>query len=141
MMTDSQPTLLYDGHCALCNSWVRWVLKHDRDAVFRFAALQSDFAGELLAKHGIDSNQRATIVVVENDHALTRSDAALAVIARMPGFWKYLRFARYCPRLLRDSIYSYIARNRFRWFPRYESCPLPPVAHRDRFVDASEPRH
>lgn len=151
---DSHPILLYDGHCVLCNVWVRVLLFLDDRAVLRFAKLQSPFARELLHPHGLDPDRIDTVVLIEPaapsvvasavDYRITpdaevrcslRSDAVLGAVARLGSPWKYLRYARYFPRFLRDGIYDFVARHRYTVFGRHESCPAPPFDRRERFLD------
>jgi predicted DCC family thiol-disulfide oxidoreductase YuxK len=130
--------LVYDGVCALCNSAVRFVLAHDRRGRIGFAALQSDYADALRARHpeleGVDS-----IVLVRTadgvERVAVRSDAALEVCEELGGAWRLLRMMRLVPRSLRDTLYDFIARRRYQWFGRYDSCPIPEPDVRSRFLD------
>jgi predicted DCC family thiol-disulfide oxidoreductase YuxK len=132
------PLLLYDGYCGLCNAWVRWLLAVDRRAVFRFAALQSAVGRSRLGEYDLDPGTQDTVIVIADGEAYARSDALVAVFARLTGFWRTLRFIRYCPRRLRDVVYELVARHRYRLFGRYATRPLPPDDHRERFLDAGE---
>jgi predicted DCC family thiol-disulfide oxidoreductase YuxK len=114
---------------------VQWVLRRDRAGEFRFAALQSTVGAALLAEHGLDPEHLETVVLVTPTGAYLRSDAALAVVARLPGLWRYLRFLRFVPRWLRDALYDLVARHRYAWFGRYDTCPAPAAADRERFLD------
>ncbi len=134
-----RPVLLYDGVCALCNGAVRFMLRSDRRGTFRFAPLEGEFARGVLARHpalrGVDS-----LVLVEPESATgreivtVRSDAVLRVLAILGGPWRLALAARWLPRPLRDLGYDLIARHRYRVFGRYDTCPLPPPAVRDRFL-------
>lgn len=135
MTTEHHPVLLYDGHCALCNSWVRIFLALDSRGELRFAALQSEVARQLLQDSGIDGHQAQSVVLVENSRIHARSDAVLAAIGHLGSPWKYLSYGRFFPRVLRDVVYDFIAANRYAWFGRYASCPLPAPEYRDRFLD------
>ena len=132
------PVLLYDGVCGFCNKTVQMILDHDRRGSLRFAALQSDYAQRIVARHpelrGVDS-----VVFVEaapgGERVYARSDAALKVASYLGGFWKVFLAARIVPRRLRDYLYDLFARNRYKFFGRYDQCMLPPPEVRSRFLD------
>jgi predicted DCC family thiol-disulfide oxidoreductase YuxK len=140
------PILLYDGLCGLCNRLVQFVLRHDADALFHFASLQSPLARQVLARHGADATDLDTMYVVANydlpdEHLLPRSDAVIFILAclgasghslsRAAGFLLSL-----IPPPLRELGYRIVARNRYRIFGRSETCILPAPEHRDRFMDS-----
>ncbi|SPF49941.1 conserved hypothetical protein [Candidatus Sulfotelmatobacter kueseliae] len=135
------PIVLYDGVCGLCSRLVRFVLDRDRDGVFRFASLQSVLAGRILAGHGTSPTDLDTVYIVLNhtrpDESLrARSDAVLFLLERLGGIWRAAAFAlRLVPRPLRDRAYRAVARNRYRMFGRYDTCPLPSESTRSRFLD------
>ena len=132
------PVLLYDGVCGFCNKSVQLILDRDRRGEMRFAALQSDYGQALIERHtelrGIDS-----VVFVEQapggERVYVRSDAALKVAAYLGGFWKLFLAAKVLPRGLRDYCYDLFARNRYKFFGKYDSCMLPPPEVRSRFLD------
>jgi len=135
------PILLYDGVCGLCNRFVQFTLRHDRSAAFRFAALQGPLAAGILARHGVNSSDLDTVYVVLNrdqpdESLLARSDAVLFVLQQLGGIWRpAARVFRLIPRMLRNWVYQLVARNRYRLFGRYDSCPLPTEETRGRFLD------
>jgi predicted DCC family thiol-disulfide oxidoreductase YuxK len=137
----SHPILLYDGVCGLCNRAVQFVLKRDENGVFRFAAVQSRFAASILCKHGLAPDALDTMYLVLNQgessqQVLSRSDAALAVAQHLSGIWPVLGgIGRICPRFFRDFIYNRIARNRYRIFGKYDTCPLPTPEQSAKFLD------
>lgn len=129
------PVILFDGHCALCHGFVRFVLRRDREGVFRFAALESEAGRALRAEHGLPPGDSDTVVVIADGRAFLRSDAVVAVAARLAWPWRALRWTAWVPRAWREAAYRWVARRRFRWRPRMETCPVPPPAWRDRFLD------
>ncbi len=137
----SHPILLYDGVCGLCNRFVQFILRRDRDAVFRFAALQSAFAVAILAHHGANPGALDTVYVLVNhelpgEYLLSRSDAAIFVLKQLPFPWPPLAlFLQLVPKFLRDPAYNVVARNRYRLFGRSEVCALPTTQDRGRFLD------
>lgn len=137
----SHPTLLYDGVCGLCNRLVKFILRRDQNAVFRFASLQSGFAARVMTRHGANPGQLDTFYVVLNygepqETLIARSDAAVYVLKQLGGIWGVAAIvAGMLPKFLRDGAYSLVARNRYRIFGRYDSCPLPSAETRARFLD------
>lgn len=129
------PVLLFDGVCGLCHRAVAFVLARDRRGVFRFASLQSEVGRALAARCGLRPDALDTLVLVEGERCSTRSTAALRVARRLTGAWPLLAALLVVPRPLRDAVYDAVAARRYRWFGRYDSCPLPPPALRPRFLD------
>ncbi len=140
-MSGEGPIILYDGVCGLCNRLVQFLLRHDKQARLRFASLQSDFAAKVLLRHGIDPKDLDTLHVIENyerpnERVLQRSDAILRAGRELGGFWSAsAAVAQVIPRSLRDVIYRFVARNRYRVFGKYDSCMLPDPNQRSRFLD------
>lgn len=136
---DAEPTIiLFDGHCNLCNRIVRFVVKRDMRAHFRFASLQSDAAHRICASAGYALpavRDPDTIVVIRDGRALERSDAALAIAAGLRFPWPLLGVFRAIPRGVRDRLYRVVARNRYRWFGRSDTCMIPTPELRARFID------
>ena len=134
----SHPVVLYDGVCGLCNRVVRFVLRRDREAVFRFAALQSPLAEGVLAQHGARASDLDTFYVVDGKELFSRSDAVVFVLRMLGGRWAVAAGAfQIVPRRIRDWVYKTVARNRYRLFGKYETCPLPTAEQRERFVERS----
>lgn len=128
------PLVLYDGECGLCNHSVQLILRHDRRGRFRFAALQSDIGRALLERHRLPADVVDTVVLVDGEEAFTRSRAALRIAGKMDRPWPLLRAFSLVPRPLRDGVYDFVARNRYRWFGRTDACMLPPPEVRARFL-------
>jgi predicted DCC family thiol-disulfide oxidoreductase YuxK len=140
---DAGPILFYDGVCGLCDRTVQFVLRHDRRGRVRFAALQSAYARRMLARHGRDPGRLDTMYLLLNPGApaerlLDRSDGIMGVLQELGGFWRLSAALRVLPRVLRDRAYDLVARNRYRWFGRYDRCALPPPDLRGRFLDDGE---
>jgi len=133
-MDESGPIIVFDGHCVLCSANARFVLRHDKRRRFRLAATQSEAGAALHARFGLNRGALETIVVVENGRALTESEAVLAIAAGLGWPWRAAAAARLVPRALRDPLYRWIARNRYRWFGRRETCWRPDPADSDRML-------
>jgi predicted DCC family thiol-disulfide oxidoreductase YuxK len=131
--------ILYDGVCVLCSAWVRFVVKRDVARRFRFTPIQSPYGRALATKLGIDPDDPDTNAVVLGGRALRRSDAALAVVATLPG-WSWVKALRLVPRVLRDAVYVLIARTRYRVFGRHEACDLGGRSLADRIIVDLPPR-
>lgn len=127
--------ILFDGVCVLCSGWVRFVATRDAARRFRFTPIQSPYGRHLAETLGIDPGDPDTNAVVLHGRALRRSDAALAVVATLPG-WGWTRALRLVPRPVRDAGYALIARNRYRLFGRRDACDLGGAALADRIVEA-----
>jgi predicted DCC family thiol-disulfide oxidoreductase YuxK len=129
------PIILYDGVCGLCNRFVQFVLKRDHKDEFRFAALQSKFARTVLERHGLNPDLRDTVYLVldygqPSETLLSRNDAATAVLKELGGVWRiWATLLNLLPKKFRDWRYALVARNRYRFFGKYKTCPLP--AERD----------
>ena len=130
--------ILFDGACNLCSGAVRFVIARDPHAQCRFASLQSSAARAACAKVGYDlpaSATPSTIVVIEGGRALERSDAVLAIARRMRFPWPVFGAFGVLPRGLRDVLYGFVARHRYRWFGRADACMAPTIELRGRFLD------
>jgi predicted DCC family thiol-disulfide oxidoreductase YuxK len=138
MPDSANPVILYDGVCGLCNRLVRFVLKRDTHAHFRFASLQSVHAARILQLHDLDPQDLDTVYVVQEsgERPADRSDAVISILRELGGFWAAIAVAmRIFPKSLRDWGYGVVARRRYRIFGKYQSCPLPEERYRDRFLD------
>lgn len=130
----TRPVIVFDGACVLCNGWVRFLLKRDRRARYLFAAMQGEAGRMLLRQHGLNPDDPLSMLLVDGDAARSDTDAIIAVLTGLGGAWRLVGALRVVPRVLRDPLYRWIARNRYRWFGRREQCLLPDMADRDRFL-------
>lgn len=138
-MSTAVPNLmLYDGVCGLCDRAVQFLLERDRAGAFHYAALQGETAAAVRGRHprleGVDS------MVLVRDHGtpdetvFLRSSAALEIAAVLGGFWRLVSWLRLMPRPLRDFVYDQVARRRYGWFGKFDSCKVPAPAARARFL-------
>jgi predicted DCC family thiol-disulfide oxidoreductase YuxK len=126
--------ILYDGDCVLCSGWFRFVAQRDHERRFLFTAIQSPYGRVLAERHGIDpDNPQSNAVLIEGTVNL-KSDSAIAAISELPGYG-WVRGFRIVPKPLRDWVYSTIARNRYRWFGRNQTCWLGGAKYADRVVE------
>jgi predicted DCC family thiol-disulfide oxidoreductase YuxK len=135
------PILLYDGVCGFCNRFVKFILRRDRNAIFRFASLQSAVAARILARHGINPTDLDTVYVVikherPDESLLSRSDAVAFVLKQLGSLWRpTASLLQLLPKFLRDPAYNAVARNRYRIFGRTDVCYLPSDKDQNRFLD------
>jgi predicted DCC family thiol-disulfide oxidoreductase YuxK len=126
--------VLFDGVCNLCTASVQFIIRHDRSAIFYFAPLQSDIGRKICQNRGLDPAAIQTFMLISGGRMLVRSDAAIEVVSRFGGAWKFVTIFRLIPRVARDWIYSTIARNRYRWFGRTDACMIPAPDVKARFL-------
>ena len=130
-----QAVLLYDGLCCLCNRTVYFLVQIDHQAVLHFAALQSNTAKSLLEQVDYSRPLPDGVVLIHNGKIYTESDAALKSLQLIGGIWKLVAILRFIPHFIRNPIYRIVARNRYKWFGKYDSCPLPKPEWKHRFLD------
>ena len=135
-MPQSNPIILFDGVCNLCSTVVLWIIARDTRAVFRFASLQSDAGRAALAAAGGPKKLPDSVVLIQDGRVLTCSDAAIGIAAELGFPWSLARAGLVVPRGVRDVVYRWIARNRYRWFGKQETCMVPTAALRERFLDS-----
>jgi len=128
------PVLVFDGVCVLCSRWVRFVLRHDRSARIRLAAMQSAPGREWLARHGLDPDDPLSLLYVVDGRGYRDSEAILRVLASFGGAWRASAILRVIPRVVRDPLYRRLARNRYRWFGRNDQCFVPAPDQAARFL-------
>jgi len=128
------PTIVYDGLCRFCNGWVQFVLKRDRKGVFRFAAAQSAAGAALMTRHGLSADDLQTILFVKDGVAYMKSTASLQILMTLGGIWRLAGMFLVVPRVIRDGVYGFVARNRVRIGGRYKACPVPPPEKRSQFL-------
>lgn len=132
-MTDS--VIVFDGVCVLCSRWVAFVLRHDRSRRFRFAAMQTAMGRGLLAEHGIDPADPLSFLLLEDGAGHTDTDAIVRILRRFGHGWRFIALlVSTVPRFIRDPLYRWIARHRYRLFGQRPSCLVPAADIADRFL-------
>jgi len=137
-MTDADgPVLLFDGVCNLCSHGVAFIVRHERASGRRigFAPLQSGFARRALTERGRDPYAMESMVIIDGERTLVKSDAALFVAGYLRRPWRWARWLGVLPRWFRDWVYGLIARSRYRVFGRRDACMVPTAELRARFLD------
>lgn len=130
---------MFDGVCVFCNGWVRFLLRHDRRARYRYAAMQNDAGRALLTASGLDPEDPASFLLVEYDRApyprvSTNTLAIRRLLVGLGGPWQLAGVMALVPAFLRDGVYRWFARNRYRWFGRHDACVMPTPEARARFL-------
>jgi predicted DCC family thiol-disulfide oxidoreductase YuxK len=128
--------ILFDGVCNLCNSAVQFVIKHDKKDVFRFVPLQSELGQEIITYIGIDSKKIDSIILYEPGVAYYyKSDAALQIAKKLDGLFSLGTVFIIIPTSIRNFLYDYIAKNRYEWYGKKESCMIPTPELKIKFLE------
>ena len=133
-MSELRPIIVFDAECLLCSANAQFVLNHDRRGHFLLASMQGEAGSALYRRFGIDPTDPDTLIVVEGDCVRRNSDAILAIWAGLGWPWRAAAMFRLVPRVLRDPVYRWVARNRYRLFGRRDTCWLPDPTFRDRML-------
>lgn len=138
--SSGRPLVLFDGVCNLCSAAVQWLIARDPDARLRYASLQSGAARAALEKVGAPGpgSLPDSIVFIDDEGVHVRSAAAIRIASKLGLPYSLLRGALLVPRPIRDALYRFVARNRYRWFGRREVCMRPSPDLASRFLDADE---
>ena len=134
MNRTEHPVVIFDGVCNFCNASVNFILQRDKRQEIVFAANQSEEGKQLLAQYQQDPEQVETLYLLEADTLYDRSSAVLRIARHLRFPWNLLYAFRIVPRPIRDSIYKFIAKNRYRWFGKRDACRIPSPEERSRFL-------
>ncbi|WP_458461586.1 thiol-disulfide oxidoreductase DCC family protein [Paenibacillus sp.] len=128
------PIVLVDGVCHFCQGLTKWIIKRDPEGKYHFASLQSDVAKKLLEKGNLSTDRMDTFVLIENGKYYTRSTAALRLAKGLKFPYPLVYVFIIIPEFIRNTVYNWVARNRYRWFGKDEACMLPTPEIKDRFL-------
>lgn len=135
-MDSEKKIILFDGVCNLCNSSVQYIIKHDTKDEYRFAALQSEIGKKMIAERHIDTALLDSILLIEPGVAYyAKSTAALMIGKSFGGFWSLLAIFEWIPENFRNSVYDYIAKNRYKWYGKKDACMIPTPELKVKFLD------
>ena len=129
------PVVLFDGVCNFCNGSVNFILRQDRKGIFRFAALQSEAGQEILDQHGLANESFDSFILVEKGKIYQRSTAALKVFNKLSWYWKWTQLFYIIPPFIRNMVYDFIARNRYKWFGQKTECMIPSPEMKAKFLE------
>lgn len=133
-MENPQPIVIFDGVCNFCNASVNFLLKHDKHQLFRFTANQEPAGQDILLQQGKQTGDVDTLYLYHCGKLYDRSDAALRIAGFLPFPWNLARVFLIIPRGLRNLVYNFIARNRYKWWGKREACRIPTPEERARFI-------
>jgi predicted DCC family thiol-disulfide oxidoreductase YuxK len=125
--------ILFDGVCNFCDSSVQFIIKRDKKAIFRFAPIQSDTGKELARKYNVSLNIDS-LILIEHSKCYYKSSAVFRICKRLKGSWKLLYMLIVIPKPLRDYLYDYVAKNRYKWFGKKTECMMPLPDIKNRFL-------
>lgn len=134
-MTETNPILLFDGECNLCNGSVQFVIERDKKGKVKFCSIQSETGEKLMSKHNIPNNYLASIILIENNKIYYKSTAALRLSKHMDSLWPSLFAFIIIPAFIRNWVYDFIAKNRYKWFGKTETCWIMTPELKDRFLN------
>lgn len=134
-MKEPKKIILFDGVCNVCNGFVQFIVKRDKEDLFRFASLQSEIAQKLLSERKIDTRKINSVVLIEPEVAYyLKSDAALEIGKELKGYRTLSKIFELIPKTLRNIVYDLIARNRYSWFGKKDECMIPTPEIKSKFL-------
>jgi predicted DCC family thiol-disulfide oxidoreductase YuxK len=131
---DDKPVIVFDGECIFCSGWVRFLLRRDRRAQYRYLTAQSPLGQALYRHYGLDASSFESNILIEDGVARFKSDGSMRTLARLGLPWSLVNVCRILPAALRDPLYDLVARNRYRIAGRRQSCMVPTPEERGRFI-------
>ena len=131
---NSQPIILFDGICNLCDGAVQFVIKHDPENQFLFASLQSEAGQRLLKQYKLSVENFNSFILIQDEKVYNKSTRALKVARQIKGVWSWLYIFIIIPAFIRDTVYTWIAQNRYKWFGKKEACMIPTPELKARFL-------
>mgnify|MGYP000090574740 CR=1 FL=1 len=126
--------VLFDGYCNFCSRSVRFIHQRDHHDYFRFAGLESEKGQKVLKKYVEEPGAFNSVILIENEKLYTKSTAALKIAKKLSGLWPVLYLFIVIPKSIRDGVYRLIARNRYKWFGKKETCFMPDENLKKRFL-------
>src|SRR5687768_15342800 len=130
----NRPVIVFDAQCVLCSANAQMVLRRDRRQIFQLASMQGEAGAALMRATGVDPADPDTLIVVDGSRVLRNSDAILYIYRRLGWPWRAAGALGIIPRGVRDALYRWVARNRYRWFGKREQCWAPDAADRHRLL-------
>lgn len=127
--------VLFDGVCNLCSKSVQFILKRDKKQQFLFGSLQGVYGQEMLKKYQLPANEFNSFMLIEGDKLYTKSSGALRMLRHLGGWWGLLYVFIIVPKFIRDGIYNWISKNRYKWFGKKNECWLPRPEWKARFLE------
>lgn len=135
MTPHNQSIVLFDGVCKFCHASVQFVIKRDRKNQFLFCPIQSEKGQALLSQYGLKDTGLTSMILLQNEKAYRKSDAALRIARQLEMPWPLLSVFLIVPRFIRNKAYDFIGKHRYQWFGMYDSCWIPDDESRKKFID------
>lgn len=129
-----KPIILFDGVCNFCDATVNFIIRHDRKNIFQFAAMQSETGQKLLKEFNLPQNEIESVILLEDGKAYKKADAFLRIFNRLSRWWKWLQVFWIIPKFIRNGVYHFFARNRYKLFGKKDQCMIPTPAVKARFL-------
>lgn len=134
-LKNGKKIILFDGICNFCNANVLTIIKHDKKNVFLFTSLQSEVGKQIIGHFKIDTTKVDSIILVESESQFAiKSVAALKILNHFNGLWKLIQIFWIIPTFIRNSVYNYIAKNRYKWFGKKDECMIPTDEIKSKFI-------
>ena len=128
--------IFYDGPCVFCNFWIRTLCNWDKNDRLRFSSLDSDYAIKFASQREINISNKDTVIVWDQENKIyTESRAFFKIMKTLGGFFNIILVFSIIPKFLTDGIYRLIARNRYKWFGSYETCPTPSPSFKHKYIN------
>lgn len=135
LLPENKKIILFDGVCNLCNAWVKFILKYDKKDVFRFTSIQSDLGSQIIDHLKIDISKTDSIILFEpQNEYLIHSQAVFKIAKSLGGLFFILNIFSFLPKSVTDFGYRFIAKNRYVWFGKSDSCSIPSKENRFKFL-------
>ena len=127
--------ILFDGVCNLCDNTVQFIIKHDKKDIFRFVAIQDEIGQQIIKHIGIDTQKTDSIILYEPGHAYYyKAEAALNIATQLGGIYSIMGIFKILPKFISNSVYDYVARNRYKWYGKKDACMIPTPELKAKFL-------
>lgn len=136
-MSQKKSIVFFDGVCNLCNSSIDFIIRNDANNRFLVGALQDELSKQILSEYDVDPNYLDSLVLLEDNQIFYKSTAALKIAKNLSGITPLLYPFIVLPKFLRDPVYDWIARNRYKWFGKKSTCRLPTPEEKSKFLTPS----
>lgn len=133
-MSTEHPTILFDGVCNFCNNTINFIIRQDKKGIFRFAPLQSPAGQQLLRQYKLPLTSLNSFLLIDGSKVYKASTAGLKLYGKLSARWQWTQLFWVVPPFIRDGLYNFIAKNRYKWFGKREACMVPTPALRSRFL-------
>jgi predicted DCC family thiol-disulfide oxidoreductase YuxK len=134
-LPDDKPIIVFDGYCVMCSGWANFVLKHDKAAAYRLMSAQSLYERAIYLHYGMDVENYETNLLINKGMVWVKSEGSIQMAVGLGIPWRLAAITRVLPLKVRDRLYYWVAKNRFKWFGRRDTCYLPSAEFKDRFIE------